>query len=89
MREARLAGVVLLLLLSHVSGLFTFSSFDATPIQDVIRGVDFNPSLSCSACHSSTTERQATIRLKKLIIIKKKDCQMSEQLSATWKQVWF
>lgn len=37
MREACLVGVVLLLLLSHVSRLFTFSRFDATPTQDGIR----------------------------------------------------
>ena len=42
MREAWLGGVVLLLLLSHVSRLFTLSSFEATPTQDGIRGVDFN-----------------------------------------------
>lgn len=42
MREAWLGGVVLLLLLSHVSRLFTLSRFEATPTRDGIRGVDFN-----------------------------------------------
>lgn len=56
MRKAWLDGVVLLLLLSHVSRLFTLSSFEATPTQDGIRGVDLNQSLLCSACHSNTIE---------------------------------
>lgn len=46
MRKAWLGGVVLLLLLSHVSRLFTLSSFEATPTQDGIRGVDFNQAYS-------------------------------------------
>lgn len=41
MRTAQLGGVVLPLL-SHVSRLFTPSSFEATPAQDVIWDVDFN-----------------------------------------------
>ncbi len=46
MRKACLGGVVLLLLLSHVSRLFTLGSFEATPTQDDIRGVDFNQAYS-------------------------------------------
>lgn len=38
MRKLRPDGVVLHL--SHVSGLFTSSSFEPTPTQDGIRGVD-------------------------------------------------
>lgn len=67
MRKAWLAGVVLLLLLSHVSRLFTLSIFDATPAQDGIRGVDFNQSSLRSACHSSATEQEAAVGLRKLI----------------------
>lgn len=46
MRKAWLGGVVLLLLLNHVLRLFTLSSFEATPTQDGIRGVDFNQAYS-------------------------------------------
>lgn len=42
MRKASLRGVVSLLLRSHVSRLFTFSSFEGTPSQDAIRGVGFS-----------------------------------------------
>lgn len=46
MRKAWPGCVVLLLLLSHVSKLFTLDSFEATPTQDGIRDVDLNQAYS-------------------------------------------
>lgn len=67
MRKVWFGGVVLLSLLSHVSRLCTLSSFEATPTQDGIRGVDFNQAYTALLCCSSTMEQEVTVVLRKLM----------------------
>lgn len=57
----------LLLPLSHVSRLFTLGSFEATPTQDGIRGVDFNRAHGALRRRSFSTEREVAVGLRKLI----------------------